>query len=374
MRGETVTRFKEKEGCMILLLASRDKDGKPLFTIPEEWLKLPDEDGRETALMQGVDIDEYANEGLDRYSPSNVRFAFKAGAISDHRVICRSARYLRESGLVDNGMLKSLKPFVKPILYRTGLLKVMKRFVPTGFDGAAMEKGRVYTFANRDYSVSAAFDYRVGQVLFQQNSLAVNLSHNISLFATNPYTGPGKKGSPGYWIGSGVAPRTAAYRNLAVCIFDLKRAKKDFRYTHLFLPVGLFDETDISRLNEGIVFVRTGNVNLCVRTNAGAAFRPAAESLKTDIAMYQDEKVPEGYFLSEYDLVNRARGKHFYVFEVDDTLGFEEFKTQAGQRELTFSEKDRLLRYSLYDCRLEYEGAFSIGGKEFVPGFKRPYR
>ena len=372
MRGENVTRFKEKEGCMVLLLKAKGKDGKPLFTIPDEWKALPDKDDREIALMQGVDIDEYGREGLADYSQQNVRFAFKAGAVSDYRVICNSMRYLNETGLIENGMLKSLRPFAKPFLYRSGLLKLMKRCVPVGFDGAAMEKGRVYTYLRHDYSVSAAFDYRVGQVLFQQNVLAVNLSYRISLCVTNPFSECGKTGSPGYWVGSGIAPRAAAYRNVAMCIFDMNSSKRGFKYTHLFFPVRLFDETDITRAGEGILLGRTGNVNVCVRTNPGAAFVPAEESAKKDAAMFADEKVPAGYFGGEYDFVNRAGGPHYYVFEVDDTLSFEDFKAQTAGRSLEFSKEKKAVSYRLYDCCLEYGGAFTVGGREFTPDFKRP--
>jgi hypothetical protein len=372
MRGEDVRRFKEKEGCMILLLRARLADGTPFFAIPEAWIGLPDTDGREIALMQGVDIAEYGREGLAAYSPRSVRYAFKAGAISDWRVICRSMRYLRETGLCENGMLKALKPFAHPFFYRTGLLRILKRMIPSGFDGAAMEKGRVYTYACRDYSVSAAFDYRVGQVLFQQNSLAVNLSYKISLFATEPYAGPEKTGFPGYWVGSARAPRAAAYRNLALCIFELRRVKKECRYTHLFFPVGLFDETDLSRTDEGILFGRAGRVNVCVRTNPGVSFVPAEESAARDRAMFGDGKVPAGYFAGEYDLINRAKGLHYYVFEVDDRTDFAEFREKAAKRRLAVSEKDGTVSYGLYDCRLAYGGAFTVGGREFSPDFRRP--
>jgi hypothetical protein len=372
MRGEKVTCFKEKEGCMVLLLAARDKDGKPVFEIPEPWKKLPDKNKREICLMQGVDIDEYKAEGLAEYSRENVRSAFKAGAISDYRVICNSMRYLRETGLVENGMLKALKPFANPLFYRTGLLRLIKKHVPTGFDGAAMEKGRVYTYACKDYSISAAFDYRVGQVLFQQNPLAVNLGYRISLFVTNPYSDMGKTGSPGYWIGSGAAPRAVACKNFAACMFDPEKAPKGAAYTHLFFPTGLFDETDLSGLKRGVLFGRTGNVNVFVRTNPGVRFVPSAESREMDRALLQDNKIPKGVYTKKYDLINSASGLHYYVFEVDSKMGFAEFKAYVREREFNFYEEERTLVYGLYDCRLEYDGAFTVGGKEFKPDFKRP--
>ncbi len=374
LRGEKVTRFKEKEGCMVLLLKARNSEGKPLFEFPEEWAKLPDQDGREISLVQGVDIDEYEEEGLKSYSPENVRFAFKAGAISDYRVICNSMRYLRESGLVENRMLRALKPFANPLLYRTGLLKLLKRFVPTGFDGAAMEKGRVYTYACRDYSVSAAFDYRVGQVLFQQNPLALNLGYRISLCVTNPYSQAWEKGSPGYWIGSGIAPRAVAYKNFAACMFDLKNARKDLEYTHLFFPTGVFDEVDLSELGKGILFGRIGKVNVCVRTDPGVSFLPIETGHEIDKALCQDGKIPEGYYDKEYDLINREPDLQFYAFETDGSLGFAEFKARARQRRFEYSKEKKMLATDLYDCQLVYDGAFTVGGKEFVPEFKRPFK
>ncbi len=373
MMGEKVTRFKEKEGCMILLLEATDWDGESFFEVPEAWKTLPATDGREIAMVQGVNINDYKKEGLKEYSPENVRSAFKAGAISDYRVICNSMRYLNESGLIDNGMLAPLKPYAKPILYKTGLLKLMKWFVPTGFDGAAMEEGRVYTYACSDYSVSAAFDYRVGKVLFQQNPLAVNIGYKVSLFVTNPFSGPEGSGSPGYWIGSGTAPRTVAYKDFAAAVFDLKHAKKDFKYTHLFFPTGLFDEVDISELEKGFLFGRLGRVNVCVRTNPGAAFVPIAESLKNDKALLQDGKIPAGYYTKEYDLVNRAEGMHFYAFETDVSLPFDKFKAHAMGRVFGFSPETGALYSDQYECKFSYEGSFSVGGKEFVPEFKRPW-
>ena len=60
------------------------------------------------------------------------------------------------------------------------------------------------------------------------------------------------------------------------------------------------------------------------------------------------------------------------MFEVDDTLSFEDFKKQMSERQLVFSSEKKAVSYSLYDCSLEYGGAFTVGGKEFVPDFKRP--
>jgi hypothetical protein len=88
--------------------------------------------------------------------------------------------------------------------------------------------------------------------------------------------------------------------------------------------------------------------------------------------MFGDGKVPAGYFAGEYDLINRAKGLHYYVFEVDDRTDFAEFREKAAKRRLAVSEKDGTVSYGLYDCRLAYGGAFTVGGREFSPDFRRP--
>lgn len=372
MLGEDIKQYKDKEGCFILLLKARDAQGRPVYQIPDKLLELIGTKVKETAMVQGVNISDYPKEGLDRYSQENVRYAFEAGAFSDYRVISNTMRYMRETGLIRNDMLKRLMPFARPILSRTGILKLIKRFKTVSFDGAAMEEGRVYTYVNGNYSISAAFDYRVGELSYQQNSLAVNLSHEISLFANCPFTTMDVTGSPGYWIGSGTTPRAVAHKNIGACIFDVKHAKKGLRRTQLFFPTGLFDEVDLSRMNEGIILGHTSGVNVLVRTNPGVYFIPAEKCLSEDLAMYQDAKLPAGYYDRDYNLVNESRGFHYYLFEVDNTMGFDDFRSAMLRKEFSFNEKTSGLDYGKGEFSFSYTGDFTVNGAKFVPNFQRP--
>lgn len=371
--GEKLTRFKEKEGCVFALMQSRSRQGEPAFTVPDKLLRYLREQEKENAVVQGVDIASYRSEGLDEYSGENLRYAFAAGAISDYRLICRSMRYLRETGMIENGMLAKMKPFGNPLLWRTGLLRLIKRFVPVVWDASAMEQGRVYTYTRPGYSLSAAFNYHVGQASFQQNSFAVNISQKISLFANSPFKAASRTGSPGYWTGSGTSPQAAAYRNVLMSIFDPKHARFGEKRTHLFFPTGLFDRADLCGLDEGILLARTGNVNICIRTNPGVYFISAGESLANDRALYQDMKIPEKFYNMEYDLMNEAKGYHWYVFEVDDTLGFDDFRQKMLSRKFIFDEKNAAAQYfAEHAYRLSFRGEFSIDGKAFEPEFVTP--
>ncbi|MCR5278769.1 MAG: hypothetical protein K6E19_04935 [Lachnospiraceae bacterium] len=269
-------------------------------------------------------------------------------------------------------MLKDLKPFAKPFLYRTGLLKQFKKLFPMGYDGVSMEEGRVYTYTDMNYSISAAFDFRVGDILYQQNSLSINLSHQISLFANVPFLEMSEKGSPCYWIGSAMAGRAIAYKNFGAIIFNPQKNRFGIKKSHLFFPVGLFDEIDLSGRGCGVILGRTSGVNVCVRTNPGVYFIPKEKSLKEDISFYQDEKIPAGSYSFEYDLMNETKGYHYYTFEVDNRLDFAEFCDLMRERKVSFSEEKGMLEYESDNTfKLSYKGPFLVDNNEFKPDFNR---
>lgn len=291
--------------------------------------------------VQGLDIKDYKKNGLFTKNSDlaeSVRYAMTAGAISDYRLICKNMEYLCDTGLVHNSMLGALSKLARPVLYRTGLLKAVKRLVPVIWDSSAQEQGEVVTYNFGKYSFSAATDYHVGRPLFQQNTLAINLSHDISLFVTCPYRQSDRTGSPDYWTGSAISPTILLYTDIAECIFDMNKAPKGLGYTHLFFPTGLFDEVDISRAGEGLLFGRTGGVNIFVETNPGGYFRPIEESIEKDKSFTAPGKVAEGIYTKEYDFINLDKGFNNYYFEADAELGFEEFRAkmlaerQGGKR------------------------------------------
>lgn len=352
--GERFGCIKEKEQCFQLLLDAPGIYGVPancirmleevkngFGTAPEEMscghVKVirKDESVRLIESVQGLNISDYHKEGL--YTDKNnlgdsVRYAMTAGAISDYRLICDNMRYMCGTGLIKNSMLGSLHKLAVPFLYRTGFLGLLKRFITVIWDAAAQERGNVSTYNFGRYSFSAAYAYHVGKPLFQQNTLAINLSHEVSLFVNSPYMSSEHIGSPDYWTGSAIAPWSMVYGNIAECIFDMRNARKGLKFTHLFFPTGQFDEVDVSMAEEGILFGRSCGVNICVRTNRGGHFRPIEESLAKDKSLVAPGKVPEGIYVKEYDFINTAEGFQFYNFEADDKLDFAEFKVQMLEK------------------------------------------
>lgn len=374
LTGERPTFLKEKECCFRELLDATDERGGHIYEPPAECVRMlrevMDTDAvftpRETALVQGLPIAEYDKLGSGE---ERVRYAFTAGAMSDHRLICGNMRYLCETGLIDNTMLKALSGFKNPLLYRTGLLGLIKRFVPVTWDGAAMEQGRIYTYNAGRYSMSAAFDYRVGLPLFQQFSLIANLSYGVSIFATDPYRSSERSGSPDYWVGSAEGPQAAAFRNVGMCLFDPAHARFGHGITHLFFPVGRFDEVDLTGLSEGILFGRTSGVNICVRTNPGVHFVPIGESRAHDMAIRGGVKIEPDAFDREYDLINDAEGLHYYILEIDDTCGLDEFIARMAVAGVVTRGSTVCYHGADEVYTLAYRGDFTVGGRVFEPDF-----
>lgn len=262
--------------------------------------------------------------------------------------------------IIENSLL-----VLRSFLYKTPLLRIIKHFCPLIFDAAAHGEGRVYTYTTERVSLSAAFSYRVGKPLYQQNPFAVNLSPEISLFATNPYKNPEKTGSPDYWIGGASAPQAAAYQNTLAAVFRPRRGKGIGRMTHLFFPAELFDEVDLSHLQEGLLFGRIGGVNVMVRTNPDVTFRAEGE----DKSLRQDLKIPEDAYTGSYDLQNRASGLHYYIFEIDETLSFAEFTKARIVRNIRRTGRKISFRSAGHDFSLTYKGAFTLDGAPCEPDF-----
>lgn len=376
--GERFINLKEKEACFQALLDARDESGELLYTVPESIINLLKETccgaKREVALKQGLNISEYKKEGFytDRCSlEESAEYAFAAGAISHYSLISKNIEYLCKSGLINNGMLKALSVFKSPFFYKFGVVGAIKRVIPVVWDGAATEEGRVYTYIGGKYSISAACNYHVGKCLFQQNVLSANLSSEVSLFTSVPAKESSKTDSPDYWTGSRIAPRAMACKNVAMCIYDLKKVSEKNRESHLFFPTQFFDELDLSDISKGRILGRAQGVNISIFTNPGVFFRPIEESLKNDKSILAGGKLPEDIYEKEYDLINKSSEMHYYVFEVDDTLTFDEFKTLCADKRAEMCA-NKTLKYVSKNVNYEMtcKGRLLVNGTEFSPEFK----
>jgi len=311
---------------------------------------------KELYESNGVDVTEFKKLGLDRYSEEKVRYQFTLGAITPRQVIAHTVRYLSEHRMYQNSMLHVLSPFDHPVFYRTPLLYLVRCLVPLRFDDMATGRGNCVTYVRGNYAVSSLRKYHVGMGAFQQNTFSVTIG-DLGLFGNCPTGNNDKSKSPDYWTGSLVNPDIAQDKGVLLVIYDLSKNKKKDQKTHLFFPLNKFDEVNTEHQRAGILFARKDGVNVMVRTNRYEVLPP-----QDDVSLRSGNKLANHDF-SQYDLMNRAAGRHFYIFDLDTELSFEAFTEDRLNRPFAFDEQKLT-----YDGRvLSYRKSFTANGVSEEP-------
>lgn len=155
------------------------------------------------------------------------------------------------------------------------------------------EEVNLYTYKTPEFMLSTAQDYRKGYGGDQQHIWQATLGPDAVCFTTHPAKLDGV--TPNYWAGSGLLPRAAQYRNVAIIIYRIRRIPALYVpvrhfFTHAWLPQDQFDEV-VEKA--GWIFARKGDGYLALRSqrpyfwNAGdeasaAAARRAGVSLRGD--------------------------------------------------------------------------------------------
>ena len=124
----------------------------------------------------------------------------------------------------------------------------------------------VYTYKTPDYMLSTAQDYRKGYGGDQQHIWQATLGADVVCFTTHPAKIEGV--TPNYWAGSGLLPRAAQYKNVAIVVYKIERIPALYVpirhfYTHAWLPKDKFDEV-VEK--DGWVFARKGAGYLALRS------------------------------------------------------------------------------------------------------------
>lgn len=131
------------------------------------------------------------------------------------------------------------------LLQKTRLLTTFARLFESDLTRNTREEVNIYTYRTPDYMLSSAQDCRKGYGGDQQHIWQATLGPNSVCFTTHPSFQ--QRHTPNYWAGSGVLPRVAQVKNVAVAIYRIPRwpslyVPNKLLFTHAWLPRDQFDE------------------------------------------------------------------------------------------------------------------------------------
>lgn len=234
-------------------------------------------EGMVNRQRMGIRLAEMERWGLKPNNFEDGMHCLTLEAYVHPRTIDQTLRMFDQCNWWENDFLRpfsALRPLVKP-LRALRLLPAVARFLEKDACRNTREEVNLYTYKTADYLLSTAQDYRKGYGGDQQHIWQATLGANAVCFTTHPAKFEGA--TPNYWSGSGLLPRAAQYRNVAIVLYNLRKIPAVYVpirhfYTHAWLPRDQFDEV-VER--EGWIFARRGEGYLGLRSQQPYRWREA---------------------------------------------------------------------------------------------------
>jgi hypothetical protein len=165
------------------------------------------------------------------------------------------------------------------VLRATRTLPILAAFAERDLCRNTREEVNTYTYKTQDYMLSTAQDYRAGYGGDQQHIWQATLGADAVCFTTHPANLEIDGPSPNYWTGSGLLPRAAQYRNVAVVVYKIEKIPAMYVptrhfFTHAWLPRDAFDEF---RETDGWYFACKGGGYLALCSQKKAAWQGTSD-------------------------------------------------------------------------------------------------
>lgn len=264
-------------------------------------------------------------------------------------------RIFNYCNLKTNDFLKNISMMNIPVLRELGLIPLIIRILNPVTQGIAIQRSNTYTWKTRHYMLSAAQRYHPGEFGDQQHIWQATLSGGVSVFTTHPgaafFEDNARNFSPSYWVGNGVLPHAAQYRNTLLCMYDL-RVRKGFLekkrqwFTHAWFPQNEFDDTVFeNRLAAG----RRGETYIAL---LGVA--PLEKRSETELAQ-------RGKVTAWAALLGSA----------EEDGSWEQFLARAKNAALNLRGKTLALRWREHNFMLHYKKQFSVDGVARNTAYRR---
>ncbi|UTY45980.1 hypothetical protein EPK84_03250 (plasmid) [Sinorhizobium fredii] len=218
-----------------------------------------------------------------------------------------------------------------------------------------LDAGKLVLFKNAAAQLSTVVDHKTGRKGHQQHVIDIRLAgHPMArLWVNHPgEDDPWGSQRPSYWAGSGILPRVAQHRDLALMVFDTQDHRNG--WTHAYLGRDGLDDMLIE-----------GNW-LIVRSGAGFAALHATNGITmvTKGATAGREARSEGRLCGWIGAIGCGN---------DSDFG--RFRERVLSTVVAFDHERRVLSVTAPDrsaLQLSYDGAFSLGGAPLALAHTQP--
>ena len=224
--------------------------------------------GVENRQRMGIKLSEMEKWGIHPDNFEDGMLYLTLEAYIHPRTIANTIRMFDTTNWWENSFLNDFTPYRGLLkgLGAIGGLPLLARFLERDICRNTREEVNIYTYKTPDYMLSTAQDYRKGYGGDQQHIWQATLGQDAVCFTTHPAKIEGV--TPNYWAGSGLLPRAAQYKNVAVIVYNIEKIPalyvpiKHF-FTHAWLPKDKFDE--VTEKN-GWIFARKDDGYLALRS------------------------------------------------------------------------------------------------------------
>jgi hypothetical protein len=222
----------------------------------------------ENRQRMGIKLREMEKWGLKPDNFEDGMLYLTLEAYLHPRTIVNTLKMFDTCNWWDNSFLDDFKSYrgLLKALNAVGGLPLLARLLERDACRNTREQVNICTYRTPDYMLSTAQDYRKGYGGDQQHIWQASLGLDAVCFTTHPAKLHGV--SPNYWAGSGLLPRAAQFRNLAIVIYKIEKIPALYVpirhfFTHAWLPKDKFDEV-IEKNNW--IFARKADGYLALRS------------------------------------------------------------------------------------------------------------
>lgn len=328
------------------------------YEVPEVIKRIgKDEEPVEIKDSMGLDLKEIKREFADLKDISTTgMYLWAMESFTNTESIQMALKIFNEWKLGSNNFLKEMKMVNHPLLIRLGLLPLMVRILNPITQGVAIQRANSYTYKTKDYMLSTVQNYHPGEFGDQQHVWQATLSKDVTVFTTHPgcpfFDDNDRNFSPSYWVGNGILPHAAQYKNVHLSIYNLNKRKgflerERLNYTHAYFPQDKFDEVI---LDKNRLFGRLNDVYIAL---IGKNRLIVNEKDTSDIL--QQGKVT------------------YWICETGTSEAYSSFKSfcdTVGKREIKF--KNGVLEYhGRHKLSLAYKKYFKVDDRKVRTGYNR---